>query len=120
MVGRKQVVPCRRTKPATVSSASGVASMTSRPPPPWMCTSTKPGARILSPKSTNRAAGGTANSSRGPTLRITSSSITTKPPSITSRGVKIFFAVIATRAISQALSWRWLRLIANTPRLAIR
>ena len=43
VVATSDVVPRRATVWVTAASASGVPSITSRPPAPWMCTSTKPG-----------------------------------------------------------------------------
>ena len=74
VVARKEVVPPRASVAATTSSASGVPRITSWPPAPWTCTSTKPGVAVALSISTKRAPRGMETASRVPTARMRPSS----------------------------------------------
>ncbi len=56
VVARKLVTPNRAQVWDIVSSACGVASSTSAPPAPWICTSINPGAKSRPPASKVRSA----------------------------------------------------------------
>src|ERR1700688_1660684 len=67
--------------------ASGVPSITSRPPAPWMCTSTNPGMADLSVASISTASSGTLIPSRGPISSMTPSRMSIPASGISPAGV---------------------------------
>ena len=76
VVARNEVVPCDAIILETACKASSVASITSRPPAPWMCTSTNPGVAIRPVACTSVAPAGSDTPLRGPTDSITPSRVT--------------------------------------------
>ena len=89
VVATRVVVPNRATVRATVSRASGLPSITSCPPAPWICTSTKPGTIVRPVASISFAPAGSCISSRRPTRTIRPSSMRMTAAENSSRGVRI-------------------------------
>ena len=75
VVATNEVVPCEPISEETAFRASSVPSITSCPPAPWICTSIKPGAAILSVAMISCSARGQVRELRGPTASITPSRI---------------------------------------------
>src|SRR5207302_1406883 len=73
VVAKSDVVPYSTTFLVTASRASRYASITSRPPAPWMSMSRKPGIAIFSSAEISVPPAGTLKPLRGPIASITSS-----------------------------------------------
>src|SRR3989442_845202 len=67
VVATSEVVPRRATLAATAPRASGVDSITSWPPAPWICTSTNPGTTVIPGAEYSCAPGGSRASRRAAT-----------------------------------------------------
>src|ERR1700688_349151 len=105
VVATNEVVPRRATVLATVLNASGVPSITSRPPAPWMCTSTNPGMADLSVASISTASSGTLIPSRGPISSMTPSRMSIPASGISPEGVSARLAwmrVVAMAAVHRS------------------